>query len=145
MCRTRALASIVEVLRTRPTRGYRSYDSYRLRPSWTPTESPCDPHDMPKESDIGRLQSTTSRFLGQLRGLLLLLSEAVHLAAVTDGEDEDHQYPVIDLVDDAVVSSAYAPLTVPSDEFFGTCRARLLGKQLNDSLNPALRVTVQFA
>lgn len=97
---------------------------------------------MPKESDIGRLQGTTSRSLGQLRGLLPLLSEAVHLAAVTDGEHEDHQYPVIDFVDDAVVSSAYAPLTVPSDEFFGTCRARLLGKQLNNSLNPALGVAI---
>lgn len=73
-----------------------------------------------------------------------MLSEAVHLAAVTDGEDETRQYPVIYLVDDAVVSSAYAPLTVPSDEFFDNCRARLLGKQFNDSLNPALRMAIQL-
>lgn len=104
MCRTRALASIVEVLRALPTRGYRSYSSYRPRPSWTPTESPCDPHDMPKSSYICRLQSAMSRSLGQLRGLLPLLLEVVHLAAVTDGEDETRQYPVIDLVDDAVVA-----------------------------------------
>ena len=142
MYRTRALDSIVEVLRTRPTRGYRSYDSYRPRHSWTPTESPCDPHDMPNESDIGRLQSTTSRSLGQLRGLLPLLSEAVHLAAVTNGEDEDHQYSIVDLVDDAVVASARTPLAMPANELLGAGWAGLLGKQLNDSLNPALGVAI---
>ena len=144
MCRTRALASIVEVLRTRPTRGYRSYDSYRPRPSWTPTESFCDPHDMPRESDIGRLQSTTSRSLGQLRGLLPLLSEAVHLATVANGEDENYQDSVVDLVDDAVVAGAHAPLTVPSDKLLGASWAGLLGKQFNDSLNPALSAAIQL-
>lgn len=73
----------------------------------------------PKESDIGRLQSTTSRFLGQLRGLLPLLSEAVHLAAVTDGEDEDYQDSVIDFVNDAVVASAHMPLAMPANELLG--------------------------
>lgn len=141
---TRALASIVEVLRTRPTCGYRSYDSYRPRPAWTPTESPCDPHDIPKEPDIGRLQSTTSRSLGQLRGLLPLLSEAVHLAAVTNSEDEDHQDSVVDLVDDAVVAGAHTPLALPANELLSSGWAGLLGKQLDDSLNPALRMAVQL-
>jgi hypothetical protein len=40
----------------------------------------------------------------------------IDLAAATDGEDEDQQRPVIDLVDDAVVTGAYAPLAVPADE-----------------------------
>ena len=127
---TRALASIVEVLRTRPTCGYRSYDSYRPRPAWTPTESPCDPHDIPKEPDIGRLQSTTSRSLGQLRGLLPLLSEAVHLAAVTNGEDENYQDSIIDFVNDAVVAGAHTPFTMPSNELLGASWAGLLSKQL---------------
>ena len=144
MCRTRALASIVEVLRALLTRGYRSYSSYRPRPSWTPTESPCDPHDMTKSSYICRLQSAMSRSLGQLRGLLPLLLEVVHLAAVTDGEDETRQYPVLDLVDDAVVAGAHTPLALPANELLGSGWAGLLGKQLNDSLDPALRMAVQL-
>ena len=144
MCGTRALASIVEILRTRPTLGYRSCDNYRPRSSWIPTESPCDPHDMPKELDIGRLQSTTSRSLVQLRGLLPLLSEAVHLTAVTNGENEDDQHSVVNLVDDPVVCRPHTPLALPANEVLGSGWAGLLGKQLNDSLNPALRMVVQL-
>ena len=73
-----------------------------------------------------------------------MLLEVVHLAAVTDGEDETRQYPVIDLVDDAVVAGAHAPLTVPSDKLLGASWAGLLGKQLNNSLDPALRMAVQL-
>lgn len=85
-----------------------------------------------------------SRSLGQLRGLLPLLLEVVHLAAVTDGEDETRQYPVIDLVDDAVVAGAHTPLALPANELLGSSWAGLLGKQLNDSLDPALRMAVQL-
>ena len=142
MCRIRALALIVEILRTRPTLGYRSCDNYRPRPSWIPTESPCDSHDMPKELDIGCLQSTTSRALGQLRGLLPLLSEAVHLTTVANGENENYQDSIVDFVNDAVVAGAYTPLAMPANELPSAGWAGLLGRQLNDSLNPALRMAV---
>ena len=88
--------------------------------------------------------SALARAARETGGRPLSLS-AIDLTAVVNSENEDHQHSVVDLVDDAVVAGAHAPLPVPSDEFFGTYRARLLGKQLNDSLNPALRVTVQFA
>ena len=74
-----------------------------------------------------------------------MLSEAVHLAAVTDGKDEDYQDSVVDFVNDAVVTGAHAPLAMPSNEFLGASWAGLLSKQLNDSLNPALGAAVQLA
>ena len=73
-----------------------------------------------------------------------MLSEAVHLTAVTNSEDKDHQDSVVDLVDDAVVAGAHTPLVLPANELLGSGWAGLLGKQLNDSLNPALRMAVQF-
>jgi len=73
-----------------------------------------------------------------------LLSEAVHLAAVTNSEDEDHQDSVVDLVDDAVVAGAHTPLALPANELLSSGWAGLLGKQLDDSLNPALRMAVQL-
>mgnify|MGYP000906570976 CR=1 FL=1 len=63
---------------------------------------------------------------------------------MTNSEDEDHQYSIVDLVDDAVVASAHTPLAMPANELLGASRAGLLGKQLDDSLNPALRMAVQL-
>ena len=63
---------------------------------------------------------------------------------MTDSEDEDRQDSVVDLIDDAVVAGAHTPLALPANEVLGSGWAGLLGKQLNDSLNPALRMAVQL-
>ena len=67
----------------------------------------------------------------------------VGLAAVTDGQDEDQQYPVVGLVDDAVVAGAHAPLIMPSDELLRASEAGLLGEQLNNHLDPTSCSSVQ--
>jgi len=40
----------------------------------------------------------------------------VDVAAVPDGDDEDEEHVVVDLVDDPVVAGAGAPLAVTADE-----------------------------
>ena len=64
---------------------------------------------------------------------------------MANGKDKNYQDSVIDFVNDAVVAGANTLLTMPANELLGAGWAGLLGKQLNDSLNPALRVAVQLA
>lgn len=63
---------------------------------------------------------------------------------MTNGENEDDQHSVVNLVDDPVVCRPHTPLALPANELLGSGWVGLLGKRLNDSLNPALRMAVQF-
>ena len=68
-----------------------------------------------------------------------LSAALVDVAAVSDGDDEDEENLVADLVDDAVVAGADPPLAVPTDELLGSARTRLVCKQLDGRLDAAPR------
>ena len=55
------------------------------------------------------------------------LSPLVDVAAVSDGNDEDKEDIIVDLVNDAVVTGADTPLAVPAGEFLGSTGSGLIG------------------
>lgn len=55
------------------------------------------------------------------------LSALVDVAAVSDGNDEDKEDIVVNLVHDEVVTGADTPLTVPTGEFLGSAGSGLIG------------------
>ncbi len=61
--------------------------------------------------------------------------------ADADGDDEDEENLVAELVDDAVVAGADPPLPVPTDQLIGATRARLVSKQLDGDVLTRYRPT----
>ncbi len=70
---------------------------------------------------------------------------AVDVAAVPNGEDQDQQHAVVNLVDDAVVAGAHTPLAPPSDELLRASGTRPAREQLNHRLNSEQCWAVQLA
>lgn len=67
----------------------------------------------------------------------------LHLAPMTDREDQDAQDPVVDLVDDPVVQVRTA-LSLPADELLDARRTRDNCQQLHGSLDMAPRRRVEL-
>lgn len=60
----------------------------------------------------------------------------VDLAAMPDSDDEDEQDPVVDLINDAVITGAYPPFTATASEVGGSRGPWLLAEQVDGRLHP---------
>lgn len=60
----------------------------------------------------------------------------VDLGLVADGDHEDDQHVIVDLVDDSVVTSTHPPLALSLDQLLGPARPRLVGEELDGPLDP---------
>lgn len=67
------------------------------------------------------------------------------VAAMPDGDDEDEQDIIVDLVDHPVVAGPDTPLAVPADEHLGAARPGLVRQQLDGRLDPAPCRRIQLA
>ena len=69
----------------------------------------------------------------------------VDLATMPDGNRQDKQDLVMDLVDNPVVPGAYTPLAFAPDELLRPTRSRLLGQDLDGRLHTTSGGWVQLA
>ena len=69
------------------------------------------------------------------RRLAVLGETSIDVAAVAHGEHQDEEDLVPDLVDDPVVTGAYAPLVVAANELLGTGGPRLLRQEFDRRLD----------
>ena len=72
-------------------------------------------------------------------------TRTVDLATVPDGNDEDHQHAIVDVVDDSKVTRSHAPLTFASDESAGRWWSWILREQRDDAVDAVARTHVEFA
>ena len=85
-----------------------------------------------------------------LRGHLVRLASiplpvAIDLPAVPDAEDKHDEPVLVDFVDDAVITSAYAPFSGTADELCCCWWTRIGGKKFDSSLDSASRRRIEFA
>lgn len=73
------------------------------------------------------------------------LTALVDLAAVTDGDHEDEQDVVVDLVHDPVVTGTNTPFAIAANQLRDPTRARVAGQQLDRHLDPTPSNPVQLA
>ena len=73
------------------------------------------------------------------------LSMEIDVSAVADGDHQDEQDVVVDLVHDPVVAGAHTPLAVATDQLLGAVRTGFAGQQLKRCLDASLGSPVQLA
>lgn len=72
-------------------------------------------------------------------------TRTVDLATVPDGNDEDDQHAIVDVVDDAKVTRSHAPLTFAADEPTSGRRSRIFSEQRDNAVDAVARTHVEFA
>ncbi len=64
---------------------------------------------------------------------------------MADGDHQDNQHVVVDLVGDSVVAGPDPPLALSADRLLGPARARLIGEKLDGRLDAPLGGRVELA
>jgi hypothetical protein len=62
-----------------------------------------------------------------------------------DSQDRDEQFIVLDLIDDAVIASAYSPLAGTTDESGCGRRPRIAGQQFDSCLQTSSDLRIKLA